>query len=237
MLGCACKCTYCAIRFAIGPIQSRPIADILEDIRNGILQGYRNIRLEGDSLGSYGLDIDQDLGELLDAVLDEIKDKKNIQIGVPDISPRYLDKCQKQIIRLAHENRLFNFYIPIQSGSQKVIDLMKRGYQVTAVKKQIMEIQKACPDIKFGTSLIIGFPGETEEDFKKTIDICKEIKFDYIYCHSYSDRKGTEASNLPGKISSETILNRSRIFKSEVISVTPNITIAEDTKGNRSCQG
>ena len=236
MLGCACKCTYCAIKFAIGSIKSLPPETILDNIKNGIKGNFTNILLEGDSLGSYGYDIGTDLGQLLDSIIVVIKDEP-VQISIPDISPLFLDKCVDQIIKLSKMEKLFNFYTPVQSGSQRILDMMRRGYKIDKVKGLIYKIKSSCPDLKCGTSLIVGFPSETEDDFQKTLEVCKELKFDYIYCHSYSDRNGTEASILPNKISDDIILRRARNLKSELNSVTPFITIAEDTAGNLTCQG
>jgi tRNA A37 methylthiotransferase MiaB len=109
--------------------------------------------------------------------------------------------------------------------------------KINKAKNIIKEIKHACPDLKCGTSLIVGFPGETEENFNETIDACKELRFDYIYCHSYSDRKGTEAEKLPNKIPGDIILQRARTLKTELKSITSLITIAEDTAGNLTCQG
>lgn len=236
MLGCACNCTYCAIKFAIGSIESRPAEEILAEMKKGISQGYRNFLLEGDSLGAYGLDIGTNLGELLDQVSLLIDDLP-IQISVPDVSPKYLDKCGKQIITLAQKNKMFNFYIPIQSGSQKILDAMQRGYKIEDAKQMIQEIKNACPNLRCGTSLIVGFPGETEEDLELTINISKEIGFDYIFCHSYSDRIGTKASLMKNKVSDNIILERARRLKRELKLYTELLTIAEDTAGNRTCQG
>jgi MiaB/RimO family radical SAM methylthiotransferase len=236
MLGCAYKCTYCAIKFAIGPIKSRSSKEILSEIRQGIEKGYSSILLEGDSLESYGLDIETDIGKLLDEVINLIKDIP-IRISIPDVSPLYLDRCTTQIIKLAEMEKIFNFYTPIQSGSQKILNMMKRGYEIDKAKNIIKAIKSACPNLKCGTSLIVGFPGENEEDFNKTIDICKELKFNYIYCHSYSDRKGTEAEKLQNKIPGNIILKRARTLKTELRSITQLITIAEDTAGNITCQG
>lgn len=235
-MGCACKCTYCAIKFAIGNIKSRPIDEIIKEVKSGIKQGYKSILLEGDSLGGYGLDIKTNLGELLEKIIENVENT-DVQISVPDVSPRYLDICYKQIIRLANLKKLFNFYIPIQSGSQELLNAMKRGYDIENAKEYILKIKEASPELKFGTSVIVGFPGETLADFEKTISVCRELKFDYIYCHSYSERKGTEASNYLDKVDGEEILRRSRELKNTLKEYTPYITIAEDTAGNRTCQG
>ena len=236
MLGCACNCTYCAIKFAIGNIQSRKPEEILGEMRKGIDEGYTNFLLEGDSLGSYGLDIGTNLGELLDGVIELIEDLP-VQISVPDVSPKYLDKCGEQIIKLAQKNKMFNFYIPIQSGSQKILDAMQRGYKIEDAARMIKQIKNACPGLKCGTSLIVGFPGETDEDLDMTIAVSKDIGFDYIYCHSYSDRIGTKASMMDNKVPGEVILERARKLKEALKSCTELLTIAEDTAGNRTCQG
>lgn len=168
--------------------------------------------MEGDSLGGYGQDRDTDLGCLLTEIIKVIKDE-SVQIGLPDISPLYLNRCKDQIIELALLGKLYNFYVPLQSGSQKIISAMKRGYKVEQVVEEILEIKNKCTNMKLGTSIIVGFPGESEEDFLETIEVCKYISFDYVYCHSYSDRLGTESSAMPNKVPAEIILQRSRKLK------------------------
>ncbi|WP_101911331.1 hypothetical protein [Marasmitruncus massiliensis] len=99
MLGCACNCSYCAIKFAIGKIQSRSPEEILSEMKEGIAGGYENFLLEGYSLGSYGLDIGTNLGELLDQVIEVIQNHP-VRLSVPDVSPRYLDKCVDQSLHV-----------------------------------------------------------------------------------------------------------------------------------------
>lgn len=236
LVGCNCKCTYCAIKFAIGPIKSRTIDDILSDIRLAIDEGYKNIMLEGDSLGGYGSDIGTNIGNLLEEIY-KIIINTELTISLPDISPAYLNLCYTQIKNLAKADKLYNLYIPIQSGSNKILKRMNRGYRIENVVETITSLKKECPNLSIGTSIIVGFPGEDDDDFQQTLSVCEQIKFDYVHVHSYSDRKNTESNDMPEKIDSETILNRSRIIKSKISSVSPIITIAEDTKGNRSCQG
>jgi len=234
--GCACNCSYCAIKLAIGKLTSRPIEEIITEIKVGIEKGYKRVFLEGDSLGGYGEDIGTNFGSLLEEVI-KVIENTDVKISIPDISPKYLHVCYRQIIRLAEMRKLFNFYIPIQSGSQIILDSMKRRYDIEKVKGLIHEIKKSCPSLLIGTSIIVGFPGETMEDLEKTIQVCRDIKFDYIYCHSFSERKGTAAANLPDKIPDIEILRRSRLFKKALKGYTTYITIAEDTRGNKTCQG
>lgn len=233
--GCACKCTYCAIKFAIGKVHSKPIADILEEVREGIQLGYEKICLDSDSLGCYGVDIGCNLGDLLTAVTPLIANSDAI-LDLPDISPAYLECCYEQIMHLIEIGKLHVFYIPIQSGSQKVIDAMKRGYDIKKTAELISNISKI-ESVTVGTSIIVGFPGETEADLWETIEMCKQLNLKFIYCHSFSARKGTPAYNLPDQVPEEEILRRARLFKSEVKPYCKYLTIAEDTKGNRTCQG
>ncbi|WP_181592593.1 radical SAM protein [Paenibacillus sp. YN15] len=233
--GCACHCTYCAIKLAIGKSTSRPVKEIMEEIRGGIDEGYKRIYLEGDSLGGYGLDIGSNLGVLLDEVIVAVANT-DVEVNITDISPMFLKYCVNQVITLGQMNKLFNFYIPIQSGSQRILNRMRRGYDIEATKKLIQQIKNNC-SIRIGTSIIIGFPGETMDDLKLTIDMCKELGFNYVFTHSFSARSGTEAFHMPDQLSGEEILRRSRLFKDALRDCTEFITIAEDTKGNRTCQG
>ena len=236
LVGCDCKCTYCAIKFAIGPIKSRPLNDIMEDVEFAIANGYKNLMLEGDSLGGYGHDINSNLGELLEMIYTRIVDTP-LSISLPDISPAYLKICGRQIRNLVDSGKLYNLYLPLQSGSQKILNAMWRGYNISEVENEILSLKKDCPQLNIGTSIIVGFPGESDEDFNLTKSVCQRIGFDYVHVHSYSDRKYTESSTMENKVDAETILWRSRDLKQHISNVSPIITIAEDTKGNRSCQG
>lgn len=233
--GCGCNCTYCAIKLAIGDVKSKPLDVIENEITNALSKGFNRISFECDSLGSYGLDIGHNIGDLLNSVI-KLTEGKDVKLDITDVSPAFLKFCHKQLIELAKMDKITTLYIPVQSASQKILNKMRRGYNIDEVKVFIEKIQRNT-DMRIGTSIIIGFPGETLDDLSKTIKFCQDIEFDYVICHSFSSRNGTIAADLPDHLSGEEILNMARIFKDNVKGYTKHITIAEDTKGNRTCQG
>jgi tRNA A37 methylthiotransferase MiaB len=230
--GCPCKCSYCAIRLAIKDLKSKPVDDVIEELREGLERGYKKFCLMGDSAAAYGLDIGTNLGNLLGRVR-EIE--RNFSLNLTDISPTFLEPCFAEIRALCRDDRIHSLYVPIQSGSPRILRLMKRSCNLDRVKDMLLEL-KSISRVMIGTSIIVGFPSETSEELKDTIDFCRQVSFDWIYCHSFSARPETEAARLPGQFSAAEVLRRSRLARSALHDKT-RITTAEDAKGSRTCQG
>ena len=127
-----------------------------------------------------------------------------------DFSPQWFIKCHTELINIFSQNsqRLAYLSLPIQSGSNKILKLMRRGYTAEEANEAILDLQKACPDLNLLTHVLIGFPGETEEDFLDTLNFVKAIKFHEVFIYKYSDRPNIEALELPGKVSEKTKLKR-----------------------------
>jgi tRNA A37 methylthiotransferase MiaB len=230
--GCPCKCSYCVIRFAIKELKSKPIDDVVDEFQKGLEQGYKKFYFMGDSAGAYGLDIGKNLGNLLKRVLEIDWD---FSLHLTDISPVFLHLCFNEIKVLCAKNKISSLYVPIQSGNPRILELMRRNCNVARVRDMLLEL-KSINSVKIGTSIIVGFPSETKEELYDTIEFCEQVGFDWVYCHSFSARPETVAAELPGQLSPEEILERSRLVRSRLHDKT-RITTAEDTKGNRTCQG
>lgn len=215
MIGCPCNCSYCAIKFAVGKLTSVPEDEIMSAVDKAIERGYKKIYFEGDCLGAYGLDIGTNLGKLLDKVIDRIKEVE-VEVSITDVAPFYLNICMKQIQELAILGKLNHFFVPIQSGNERILGLMRRKCNVDDLKHLLIEFRQRCPHVRLGTSIIAGFPSETEEEFDDTIRFCKEVKFDYIWQRNFSARKGTEAENLEHQISDKIKYSRICRLKEEV---------------------
>lgn len=234
--GCSMECSYCSIKTAIGKLRSKPLESILQDFRNGLQLGYKEFQFVGDNAGSYGLDIGTNLAELLGKLS---RFESDFKLDLTDINPAYLPMISKPVIELGSKGKLARLYVPIQSGSARILKLMKRGCDIERLKDTLKEIKRAIPaphSFSLGTSIIVGFPSETPEELRQTIEFCEDVNFDWVWCHSFSARPETPAAALDNQISSDEILRRARLVKEE-ISAQTLVTTAEDTSGSRTCQG
>ncbi len=231
--GCPMHCAYCVIRLAIGGLKSRGISEIIEEFQEGLNQGYKNFQLLGDCAGAYGLDIGVNLGILLNEFL---KFDKEFKLDITDISPKYLQLMKDPLMKLCRMNKISSFYIPIQSGSPRILELMGRQCDVDKLKQDLTDIRNSSDKFAFGTSVIVGFPSETQEELEETIAFCKDVGFNWVWCHSFSARPETKAAEMPNQINEQEILNRSEYFKS-VLKEKVLVTNAQDTAGSKTCQG
>lgn len=195
--GCNKKCSFCVVPTTRGKEISRPYKDILFEIKNMVRQNIREVTLLGQNVNSY-LYIDKNSNnicnfqELLYKIskIEEIKRIRFITSHPKDFNNKIIDSYKKI-------PKLVNFlHLPIQSGSDKILKLMKRGYTVKRYKKIITNILKARPNMQISSDFIIGFPGETEKDFNRTMKIISEINFDNSFSFIYSKRPNTIASKL-----------------------------------------
>ena len=213
--GCSMGCTYCAIQQAIGPLRnSKPIEVVLEELNRGLDRGYKRIRLLGDSAGSYGLDIRTNLGALLIRIS---QIERPFHLELTDINPAFLPVIFEPVKTLCTQNRISSLYVPIQSGNDRILSLMHRRSDMKKNKQMFNDIRKVAPPrFKLGTSVILGFPSETPEEFEETIKFCNDVIFDWIWCHGFSSRPGTPAATLPGQLSQEEIIGRVNLFTASI---------------------
>jgi len=196
--GCMGECSYCAIKFAY-PFHSKPIDSVLMEFYAGLKEGDKVFRLVAGDVGSYGQDIGTNIFELLRNLFKKEEDFKLIW---DDFNPGWLVRYFPELFDIITKNSRRIGYVgfPIQSGSEKIIKSMKRGYLVGDVKKCILTLKKASPELDITTHVLIGFPGEEDIDFAETIRFVKEVNFQHIYVFRYSDRPHTSATQLPDKI-------------------------------------
>ena len=234
--GCSMECSYCSIKTAIGRLRSRPIADVLQEFETGLQLGYREFQFVGDNAGSYGLDIGANLGVLLQQLVELNVD---FRLDLTDINPAYLRIIAGPACELAARGKLARIYVPIQSASPRILKLMKRGGDMEVVKATLKQIRNAAParsHLKLGTSIIVGFPSETEDDLQQTIAFCQEVRFDWVWCHSFSARPETPAATMSGQVDPAEILRRARRVE-QALSAHTSVTTADDSLGSRTCQG
>ena len=199
MYGCNNFCSYCIVPYVRGRERSRKPEDILNEIKGLAKEGYREITLLGQNVNSYKGGENYNFANLLEDV-DKIEGIEVIRFVSPhpkDFTDDVIDVISKssKISRLIH--------VPLQSGSTKVLKEMNRKYTKEQYLDLIKRIRNKIPDVVFSTDIIVGFPGETEEDFEDTIDVVKQVNFEQIFMFIYSRRVGTRADKMENQIPEE----------------------------------
>ena len=199
--GCESRCTYCIIPAARGKIRSKSPSDVIAEVEALTRGGCREVVLTGIETASYGKDLGEiDLADLLCKV-DKIEGIGRVRLGSLDpslVSQKFVDK----IAGLKHVSH--HFHLSLQSGSSRILALMKRKYNADMALAAIERLRAAMPDVQLTTDVIVGFPGETEEDFAQTLEFAKKARFLQIHIFPYSKRKGTPAATMPAQIDKQT---------------------------------
>jgi threonylcarbamoyladenosine tRNA methylthiotransferase MtaB len=214
--GCLGSCSYCSIKLAHGCLQSKPIEQIQKDFEVGLKKGYKTFTFIGQDIGCYGLDIKTNIVEVLKIFFKNIGENKII---LNDFNPKWFVKYYDELepLFIANHKNILSLLTPIQSGSNNILKPMGRGYKIEEVKRCISTLKEKIPDLKIRTHIIVGFPGETKEDFQQTLNLLKEIQFFSVDLFPYSDRIVTEAFKMKDKISSDVIQERmEQIYKMNI---------------------
>ena len=203
--GCENYCAYCVIPFVRGRCRSKDKDKVIKEITSLVKNGYKEVVLTGIHTGSYGIDLGIKFSDLIEEILN-IPGLERLRISSIEIT-----ELDDKFFKLLENEKLCNhLHVPLQSGSSNVLKLMNRKYTKEEYKKQIDRIRKARPGISITTDVIVGFPQETEEDFKECLDFCKEINFAKIHVFPYSKRDGTKAARMSGHIDGITKKERAR---------------------------
>ncbi len=192
--GCNKFCTYCAVPYTRGKEVSRPATEILEEIRHLVQHGYKEIVLVGQNVNSYGLDIKDEIkfSELVKRI-DQIEGDYWLRF----MTSHPYDMSDDLIAEMVHSKHLSNYlHLPVQSGDDDILKKMNRHYTITHYKERIDKVRQAKPTIGLSTDVIVGFCGESEQQFQKTIQLFKDVKYDMAYISQYSVRSGTAATKL-----------------------------------------
>jgi tRNA-2-methylthio-N6-dimethylallyladenosine synthase len=192
VLGCNKVCTYCIVPYRRGRERSRPVDELLIEARTLVDKGAKELTLLGQTVEAYGLDLpgQPDLAYLMES-LSEIDGLKRIRFMTS--YPRHM--TENMIEHMAHLPRVCeHLNIPVQSGDDECLKRMKRGYTLDEYREKIVSVRKLWPNISLSTDVIVGFCGETEQEFQHTLDLLEEIRFDVVHVAAYSVRPGTVAS-------------------------------------------
>lgn len=201
MYGCNNFCTYCIVPYVRGRERSRDKEDILREVKTLADEGYKEITLLGQNVNSYGNDLDEDIdfSDLLKMVekVEGIERIRFVTSHPKDISDKLIDV-------LANSNKICKqLHLPIQAGSNKILKAMNRKYTREEYLAKIDKIKAKIPDIALTSDIIVGFPGETNEDFEETIKVLEKVRYDSVFSFVYSRRKGTPAAKMEDVITLE----------------------------------
>ncbi len=202
-MGCNSKCAYCIVPAVRGREQSRRPGEIVAEVTRLAREGVREITLLGQNVNSWGRDLAPELrtdfGELLRAC-DAVPGIERIRFT----SPHPKDFREPVIAALAEcESVCEHVHLPLQSGSSRVLKRMRRTYDRDRYLRLVDRLRSAVPDLALGTDLIVGFPGETEDDFRATLEVVEQVRFDSAFTFIFSPRAGTEAAGLPDQVPDE----------------------------------
>lgn len=205
MQGCDNYCAFCVVPYLRGKETSRDMQGVLDEIRALADGGIREITLLGQNVNSYGKSFGREGG--FSALLRQIGLIRGIErVRFTTSHPKDLSEdimfCFAEV-----ENLCEHIHLPVQSGSDRVLEMMNRRYTAGDYLAKVKRLREICPGICVTTDIIVGFPGETEEDFEKTLELMREIRFDGAFSFKYSDRPGTAAEGLDNKIS-DTVKGR-----------------------------
>ena len=207
--GCNKNCTFCIVPQTRGPEQSRPMADILREVEHLLEYGFLEIELLGQTVNHwrYG---DHDFADLLDAVasLPGLRRLRFVTSYPRDFTPRMVEQIGR------HENICPYLHLPVQSGSDTVLRRMGRGYTREEYLNLVGQLRTARTGLALSSDIIVGFPGETDDDFEQTLDLLREVRFSALYAFKYSPRPGTAAPRLGGAVDADLASERlQRLFR------------------------
>ena len=204
--GCENFCSYCIIPFVRGKCRSKELDKVVQEITDLTNNGYQEVVLTGIHTGNYGVDLNTNFAKLLTELV-KIEKLKRLRISSIEIT-----ELTDEVLEVIKDNKVIvdHMHIPLQAGSDEILKLMNRKYDLEYFFNKIKEIRAIRPEISITTDVIVGFPGETEELFQKTIDTCKKLELTKMHVFPYSIRKGTVAETLPNHLDQSIKKDRSR---------------------------
>lgn len=203
MRGCDKFCSFCVVPFTRGRERSRSLNSIVEEIKKLSSRGFKEVTLLGQNVNSYK-DGNYDFADLLAACASV---DKNMRIRFTTSHPQ--DLSDKLLYTIAEHDNICNYiHLPVQSGSNRILELMNRTYTIEHYLNLIDKARKIIPGVSFSTDIIAGFPTETEEDHRMTLDVMKHVRYDGAYMFKYSPREGTKAYNMKDDVPEEIKLRR-----------------------------
>ncbi len=209
--GCDARCSYCIVPSVRGPGRSAHPDSVLAEVRALVGKGYQEIVLTGMHLGTYGRKLSEAV-TLLDLLMCLVEVPGLGRLRLSSIEPMHFDRG---IVRLAVEHPLVarHFHVPLQSGSDRILRRMRRPYTAARFRSLIEHIRDRIPAAALGTDVLVGFPGETEDDFEQTCAVVRDSPLTYLHVFPFSARAGTVAFNLPDQVPAPVVQERARTLR------------------------
>ena len=205
--GCMSECTFCQTKLAKGDLNSYRIGDIVRQVKRELTDGCKEIWLSSTDNGCYGLDIGEDLSSLIDQVI-QIPEDFRIRIGM--MNPMFMPRIRDNLLKSFENGKVFRFlHVPVQSGSNEVLNNMKRGHTVETFKDVVRKFRTKFDSFTISTDIIVGYPTETRGNFEETIELLEETKPDIVNLSRYSQRPGTVAADM-AQVDTAEIKRRSK---------------------------
>jgi len=203
--GCLGNCSYCVIKKAIGGLKSKPFNQCINDFKEGLSLGYKNFVINADDSGAYGLDIGTNLPALLNEI---IKIPGDYEIEIRNLHPQWLVKYIDDLEDIIKSKKIKLIDCHIQSGVSRILKLMRRYSDIDKIEDAFLRLRKIYPDLKLYTSYITGFPTETDEEFKKIMELFKKISFNSGFIFAFNCRYATDAEHIEPKVPEKELYNR-----------------------------
>lgn len=204
--GCENFCSYCIIPYVRGKCRSKNFQTVLEEIQNYVQHGYKEVVLTGIHTGNYGVDLGTDFASLLREI---VKINGLVRLRISSIE---ITELTDEVLQIIRDNDVIvdHLHIPLQAGSNKILRLMNRKYDLAYFKQKMEQIREIRPDISLTTDIIVGFPFETEEDFQDTLSFVREVQFSKVHVFPYSRRSGTVAADMAEQVPGDVKKDRVR---------------------------
>lgn len=204
--GCENFCSYCIIPYVRGKCRSKNFQTVLEEIQNYVQHGYKEVVLTGIHTGNYGVDLGTDFAALLREI---VKINELVRLRISSIE---ITELTDEVLQIIRDNDVIvdHLHIPLQAGSDKILRLMNRKYDLAYFKQKMEQIREIRPDISLTTDIIVGFPSETEEDFQDTLSFVREVQFSKVHVFPYSRRSGTVAADMAEQVPGDVKKDRVR---------------------------
>ena len=200
MYGCNNYCTYCIVPYVRGRERSRAPEEVVAEVRRAVAEGYREVTLLGQNVNSYGKDHKEaDFADLL-RMVDEVEGIRRVRFMTShpkDIGDKLIDTIKNGSHICEH------IHLPVQYGSSRILKAMNRGYTVEKYRERALRVRESLPEASLTTDLIVGFPGETDEDFAEMLSFLREMRYDSAYTFLYSNRSGTPAATMEHQVADE----------------------------------
>ncbi len=195
--GCPNRCSFCAVKVSRGGLKSKPIDAIVEEFKEGLSKGYKEFALLGTDVGAYGRDHSVTLADLLKEL---VKAKGDYTIRLRNIQPKFLIEMMPELCEVLRSGKITYLSTAAQSGNNRILGLMRRGYKIEDYKAVIQTLKGEFPQLQIRTQIMVGFPSETEEEFQDSLRLLDEIDFDFVEVYQYQPRPGTEAAEMKDQV-------------------------------------